>query len=521
MSLHARYTLPILFTTTLLAVACGDSSDEDASDDPVQTSLACDAEPELWTTPAGVEFVRTPDSCFEGLSEWPYEAKYVELDGLRQAYVDEGPRDGQVVLLLHGQPSWSYLYRKMIPTLVAAGHRVLAIDHIGMGRSDKPTDVDFYTYLGHIDRLERFIDELQLRDITLFVQDWGSLIGLRVAGTHPEWFARIAVGNGTLPVLPEGMLPFGPVQEPDIEDASLPSPYAGIPPQQMSFYADDGCTLLGSEGTLGFNDWMAYAMKSPTFRASETLESLTWFDLTGDEEAAYDAPFPSRIYMAGPRKFPSIILDVPGQTAQAWEGLGQFDKPFVTIWASNDAGNLGGCQTQQDLIDHVPGSFGEPHTRLPQSSHFLQDDQGQQIAQRLVRFMDDTNDLTRGAQYCEILLVSMRDGALEAEVWGTQGVSTCPLEQWDALDPEQIKQDTGALFVQMNGPRLWLPNRTSAKISNPAQRSFGDLRMNRMAKLQLPPGQNGVEPYTTQPVLRDTIYRFEAGEEVYELTSPT
>jgi len=228
MSLQARYVVALL-TSALLFAGCGgdnavDDTDNNTPEPPIETSLACDAEPELRTTPDGVEFVRTPDSCFENLPEWPYEAKYVEIDGLRQAYIDEGPEDGEIVLLLHGQPSWSYLYRKMIPTLVDAGHRVIAMDHIGLGRSDKPTDVDFYTYLGHIDRLEKFIEDLQLRDITLFVQDWGSLIGLRVAGTHPEWFARIAVGNGMLPVIPEGTLPFGAVEDPDVEDDSLSSP---------------------------------------------------------------------------------------------------------------------------------------------------------------------------------------------------------------------------------------------------------------------------------------------------------
>jgi hypothetical protein len=168
----------------LLVAACGDDGDDTIED--ISTAAECDADPVILTTDDGVEFVRTPDSCFEDLPDFPYEPRYVEIDGLRQAYVDEGPADGEVVLLLHGQPSWSYLYRDMIPVFADAGYRVIAMDHLGMGRSDKPIDIDDYSYVGHADRLEQFIAELGLTDINLFVQDWGSLIGLKVAGENPE-----------------------------------------------------------------------------------------------------------------------------------------------------------------------------------------------------------------------------------------------------------------------------------------------------------------------------------------------
>ena len=149
---------------------------------------------EILTTSSGVEFVRTPDSFFEDLPDWPYEAKYVEIDELRQAYAEAGPVDGEVVLLLHGQPSWSYLYRKMIPVLSDAGYRVIAMDHLGMGRSDKPIDLDYHSYDNHVYRLEQFIEILELENITTFVQDWGSLIGLDVIGNNPDLFARVVVG---------------------------------------------------------------------------------------------------------------------------------------------------------------------------------------------------------------------------------------------------------------------------------------------------------------------------------------
>lgn len=344
---------------------------------------SCDARPSIKTTGDGVEFVRTPGSCFDDLPGWPYKSRHVVIDGLRQAYVDEGRADGDVVLLLHGQPSWSYLYRKMIPELVDAGYRVIAMDHLGMGRSDKPIDIESFSYLGHFDRLKRFIDELRLTGINLFVQDWGSLIGLRVAGLHPGRFATIAVGNGALPVIPAGIQPFPSVENPD-QLTDLPAPYAAIPPQQPPFY--DGCTPILAPPSGYFADWMAHAMTARSFRASETVEALTWFDVPASQQTAYDAPFPSRTYMAGARVFPSLVNEVPGTNARAWAGLTAFNKPFLTIWASNDPGQLGSCQAQQVFIDSVPGAAGQPHTRLPEASHFLQDDQGEQIAQRLLRW---------------------------------------------------------------------------------------------------------------------------------------
>ena len=280
---------------------------------------SCDVKPSVRTTADGVEFVRTPDSCFDGLPGWPYRSRHVVIDGLRQAYVDEGRADGDVVLLLHGQPSWSYLYRKMIPVLADAGYRVIAMDHLGFGRSDKPTDIESYSYLGHFHRLERFIDKLGLTGINLFVQDWGSLIGLRVAGLHPGRFANIAVGNGALPVIPAGIQPFPPVENPD-ELTDLPAPYAAIPPQQFPFY--DGCTQIVAPTSGYFADWMAHAMTSRSFRASETVEALTWFDLPAGQQAAYDAPFPSRPYMAGARVFPSLANELPGTNAA---GVGRTD----------------------------------------------------------------------------------------------------------------------------------------------------------------------------------------------------
>lgn len=287
-----------------------------------------------------------------------------------------------MVLLLHGQPAWSYLYRKMIPILADAGYRVIAMDHLGMGRSDKPIDINYYTYLGHTERLERFITGLGLQDIHLFVQDWGSLIGLKVAGENPDWFASIAVGDGALPTLPAGVDVFPKVENPN-EIVDIPSLFTGMPAQQFSVY--DGCELLINVET-DFGEWMEYAMKSSSFHTAEVIEFYTWFPQTEQVLAAYDAPYPERMYMAGIRKLPSLINEVGGNTELATQGLSQFEKPFITIWAGNDFGNLGSCEAQQYFIDLVPGAEGQDHVRLPEASHFLQDDQGIEIATRLVEF---------------------------------------------------------------------------------------------------------------------------------------
>jgi haloalkane dehalogenase len=353
-----------------------------------------DSEMEIMTTDNGVKFVRTPDSFFENLPDWSYEAKYVEIDGLRQAYYDEGQRDGEVILLLHGQPSWSYLYRFMIPELTDAGFRVIAVDHLGMGRSDKPIDLDFYSYVYHVERLEVFIQELELEGITTFVQDWGSLIGLNVVGNHPEWFDRVVLGNGNLPRFPEGYrIPTVPDDSDDIEAASesFYSAMSRVPVNQPKFRKKNGeYTLLFkmfSGGGKKFFAWMTYARYDERFRASQALEAGTYFALTQEELSAYDAPFPARISMAGARVFPGLIMNMNGTTDSAWEGLRSYNKPFLTIIGNNDVGPLGNVETANYFIENIPGAKGQPHTRLIEADHFLQDDQGEEIARRMIEFI--------------------------------------------------------------------------------------------------------------------------------------
>jgi haloalkane dehalogenase len=261
------------------------------------------------------------------------------------------------------------------------------MDHIGFGRSDKPIDIEYYSYLGHVDRLEKFIHALNLEYVTMFCQDWGSVIGLHVAGEHPEWFDRIVVGDGALPVFPAGTQPFPPVEDPNALNTGIVAPFAVVPPEQPLFYDEDGNRLIPVDPLESFGDWIEYALTGASFHAAEVVEAMTFFDLPLEEEAAYDAPFPSRVYMAGPRTFPSLVNELPGVTQDAWAGLTEYEKPFLTIWASNDPGNLGTQEAQDILIDSIPGAAGQPHTRLPEASHFLQDDQGTEIARLMVEFI--------------------------------------------------------------------------------------------------------------------------------------
>ncbi|MGD9327346.1 MAG: haloalkane dehalogenase [Cyclobacteriaceae bacterium] len=367
--------LSVMFLLIIHFAGCND--DDNLSPEDPKNEMGIDT---LYTADS-IAFLRTPEEQFDNLVDWPYDYRYVEINGLRQAYAEAGPSDGEVVLLLHGQPSWSYLYRKMIPILADNGFRVIAMDHLGFGRSDKPVDITSYSYLGHYDRITRFIEGLGLSDIHLFGQDWGAVLGLRVVGMNPNWFQSVTIGNGFLPNVPAGEEIYPEVENPNqIED--IPSFFDRYTPQQEPYY--DNCVRLIED--FDFYEWMVYTMKSSSFHASEVVEGWTWIDLPEEVEAAYDAPFPSREYMAGARVFPSLLNETPGVTQQAWFGLSQFEKPFLTIWGANDPLDLGGCELQKALIDNIPGASGQPHVRFPDASHFLQNDKAEQIARHLIDF---------------------------------------------------------------------------------------------------------------------------------------
>jgi len=283
-----------------------------------------------------MQVLRTPDERFEALADWPYAPHYAtvtDADGtvMRLHYVDEGPRDAPVVLLMHGEPSWAYLYRNIIAGLVARGHRVIAPDLIGFGRSDKPSLRTDYTYERHVAWMSQWLTGLDLKGLTLFCQDWGGLIGLRLVAAFPERFAAVTVGNTGLPV--------------------------------------------GTGWSEGFKAWLDFSQNTPTMPIGLIVNMGTGRDLSEAEVAAYDAPFPDETFKEGARQFPTLVPITPehGSVAEnkaAWAVLSAYDKPFLTAFSDGDAVTRGG---EAVFKDKVPGAAGQPHVILP-GGHFLQED---------------------------------------------------------------------------------------------------------------------------------------------------
>lgn len=295
-----------------------------------------------------MKLLRTPDERFVDLPDFPYAPRYTDVDGVRMAHVEDGPADGPVVLMLHGEPTWSFLYRHMIPPLAAAGMRAIAPDLVGFGRSDKPARMADYSYQRHADWVWGWIQAQGLRDITLFCQDWGSLIGLRLAGEHPENFARVVVGNGI-----------------------LPTAESGVP--------------------AALRVWRTFARYSPVFPTGRIVDVGSARRLSKAERQAYDAPFPSSKYQAGARAFPTLVPvkasdpAVPANRA-AWQALGNFHKPFLTVFGTGDP-ILG--HADKALQRHIPGAAGQPHDRI-RGGHFIQEDQGPELAKRIIALIRAT-----------------------------------------------------------------------------------------------------------------------------------
>ena len=308
---------------------------------------------------------RTPVERFENLHDYPFAPHYLEVDSrlgtLRMHYVDVGPRDADPVLLLHGEPSWSYLYRKMIPPLVAAGHRVIAPDLIGFGRSDKPAERSDHSYQFHVDSMMHFVTELDLENITMFCQDWGSLIGLRTVTGAPGRFARVVAGNAALPSGPgeDGVIIGGQWNEPD-------------PNAELKFEE-------------GFRGWLKYSQTVPEFDCGVILQVATIRELTEAELNAYRAPFPDERYVAGPRVMPTLVRSQQATNREAWRVLEEFDKPFLTTFSDSDPITSGG---EREFQRRVPGARAQPHTIIERAGHFLQEDASDQLATLINNLID-------------------------------------------------------------------------------------------------------------------------------------
>jgi haloalkane dehalogenase len=302
-----------------------------------------------------VETLRTPDERFAALPDFPFAPRYVEVaDGeggrLRVHVLDEGPPDAAPVLLLHGEPSWSFLYRHMVPVLMAAGHRCVVPDLVGFGRSDKPADPDDYTYARHVAWMaEALFDRLDLHDITFFGQDWGGLVGLRLVAAQPDRFARVVVANTGLPT--------------------------GDRPPNDAFLA-----------------WQRFARESPALPVGRIVAGGCTTELTAEVVAAYEAPFPDDTYKAGARVFPSLVPTSPDDPASAdnraaWEVLRRFEKPLLCAFGDSDPITRGG----ERAFLAVPGANGRDHTTIVGGGHFLQEDRGPELAKVIVDFIAATS----------------------------------------------------------------------------------------------------------------------------------
>lgn len=327
----------------------------------------------IYSTKKGIKYVRTPDSRFINLPGYPFKPNYILIDGLRMHYIDEGPKKGEVILMLHGQPSWSYLYRKMVPVFAKAGYRAIALDLIGTGRSDKPIDLRIHTYEQQIKWVKEFIHQMKLTDITLFSQDWGSLIGMRIAGDESQLFARLITANATLPIIPKGQNPFY-VPNPVRVDCSIPHSF-----KLAIIYA------LLKDFPDNFQLWINYSLTAPDMEPGQIVQSRTEIHLTPEEEAAYNAPYPGMIYKAACRAFPSMIAQVEENNTKAWENLGKFKRPYLSFAGEADK-LLGTKERQDELINHIPGSQGQPHERF-NANHFIQEDAGEIMAEKVVAFI--------------------------------------------------------------------------------------------------------------------------------------
>jgi haloalkane dehalogenase len=290
--------------------------------------------------------LRTPEKSFDGIPDFPYAPHYVRAGGFRIHYVDEGPREAAPILLMHGEPSWCYLYRKMIPPLVEAGHRCVAPDLVGFGRSDKLACREDYSYQVHVDVMNDFVRKLDLSRITLFGQDWGGLIGLRVLTDNPNRFTRLVVANTGLPT-------------------------GDHKPSE------------------GFLRWLHYSQTTENFNAGGIVKGGCKSPLPDAAIAAYNAPFPLDEYKEGARQFPKLVPITPDNPAsdtnrQAWEILRQWPGKVLTLFSDQDPVTAGGEKPFQKLL---PGAAGQPHATITGAGHFLQEDKGEEIAAHMIAWL--------------------------------------------------------------------------------------------------------------------------------------
>lgn len=353
-----------------------------------------------------MKILRTPDECFADLADYPFAPNYTTIQTfdateLRIHHVDEGPADGPIVLCMHGQPVWSYLYRKMIPLLVAEGMRVIAPDLPGYGKSDKPAEREDYSYQRQVDWMGAWLEKNDFSGITFFGQDWGGLIGLRLIVDHPDRFDRVVIANTGLPYSPD--VPDEVVREVEQFRANAKTPTLLQMQRALS-------QMPGNQATK-FAYWQKFCWETVDlpigFMMSMTMEKRSNLSrafgiilhnlgvkspFSTDLAKAYSAPFPDASYKMGPRAMPSHVPTLPNDPSleaqrNAWAFFEQFDKPFLCTFADNDPVTQG---LEATFKEKVPGTKGLPHTTIKGGGHFVQENCPDQVTQAIVALIRST-----------------------------------------------------------------------------------------------------------------------------------
>ena len=305
--------------------------------------------------------LRTPEARFAGIQDFPYAPNYLQVGDIRLHYIDEGPRDGETILLIHGEPTWSYLFRKMIPIFVDAGYRVVAPDLVGFGRSDKYVDEDAYSYVMQVEFMQKLVVNLNLSDVTFFGQDWGGLIGLRVVGAEPERFARVVVSNTGMPA------------------ASGIQGWIGYPLFKLAVWWEGPMTMEELQSNLTFPRWVAYNYHVEDLPVGEIMSFMGGNDIA---RAAYEAPFPEQRYKAATQIMPYLVPSQLRENEVVWrEVFEKWDKPFLAAFTDSDPVSRGG---ERVFLRRVPTA---QNVSIRGAGHFVQEDAGPELAQLIVDFM--------------------------------------------------------------------------------------------------------------------------------------
>lgn len=320
-----------------------------------------------------IEKLRTPESRFENLKDYPFTPNYIELTGgVRLHYVDEGKENKKTIFLLHGQPSWSYLYRHMISKLVSSGFRVIAPDLIGFGKSDKPTKSEDITYQNHVTWISEFVNKLGITNAAAFMQDWGGMIGLRVLANNPAWLKRLVVANTALAEY-KGITKW---LVPKIINRTIAK--SGTP------------TLQNLEEKTDYKNWVGYFKTSEQLEIGNIMQLLTTSELTQEEKNAYDAPYPNEEYYAAPRKMPKIVATELTEVNKDWAKLKKWEHPVLTLFSDKDP-FLADQGYDKKFQKNFKGAKGQPHITVSNASHFLQEDQTDMLMTRILDWLKETD----------------------------------------------------------------------------------------------------------------------------------